>query len=315
MTVVVVVALVLTVLAPVWAAVAAVVDLVARRRRLPTVRIVALMWWWSLLEVVGVAAAGGLWLTGQSRNQRAHYALQRWWAARLVAAVCRATGLRIHLEGTGALGEGPAVCLGRHASMGDALVAGWLFASVAGRNPRFVMKRELLWDPCLDIVGHRLPNYFVDRSSTSPETEVAGIRAMGDGLGAGDVAVIFPEGTRASDTKRASRLARLAETAPGRHATLAGLTHLLPPRSAGAAALLGAAPDADVVLMWHVGFDGLDSPRGIWAQLVAGDPGATVVLSAHARSGVPAGAAFVAWLDDQWVAMDAEVAAASGLSH
>ena len=30
---------------------------------------------------------------------------------------------------------------------------------------RYVLKRELLWDPCLDIVGQRVPNIFVDRDA------------------------------------------------------------------------------------------------------------------------------------------------------
>ena len=51
----------------------------------------------------------------------------------------------------------------RHASLADSLVSAWVITSVAGMNPRYVLKRELLVDPCLDIVGNRLPNHFLDR--------------------------------------------------------------------------------------------------------------------------------------------------------
>lgn len=308
---VVLAAVALTVLAPIWLAVVAVVDLVRRRRHFPLVRLGVFAWCWSLLEIAGVSASAALWVVGQGRNQRLHYRLQRWWAARLIGALCATTGLRIEVEGADGLGDGPLICLGRHASLGDALVSAWVFGSWANRTPRYVMKRELLADPCLDIVGQRVPNYFVDRSNPAVDTEVAGIGAMAAGLGPGDVAVIFPEGTRASEPKRAARLAQLAERSPGRHQRLVGITHVLPPRPAGAAGLLAAVPEADVVVLWHVGFDGLDTFGRIIAALADGAPRARVVLEHHDRASVPGGDAFMAWLDDRWVDMDAKVAAAA----
>lgn len=187
-----------------------------------------------------------------------------------------------------------------------------MFGSWAGRTPRYVMKRELLADPCLDIVGQRVPNYFVDRSNPVADTEVAGIAAMAAELGPRDVAVIFPEGTRASAAKRVSRLSQLAERSPARHARLADITHVLPPRPAGAAGLLAGVPDADVVVLWHVGFDGLDSFGRIISALAHGaPPRARVVLERYDRSSVPSGDDVVAWLDEHWVDMDAKVRAAA----
>jgi 1-acyl-sn-glycerol-3-phosphate acyltransferase len=308
---VVVAAVLLTVLAPLWVPVTVIVDVVRRRRHLPLVRLGTFAWCWSLLEIAGVVASGALWVVGQGRNRRLHYRLQRWWAAHLIGALCATTGLRIEVEGADVLGDGPLICLGRHASLGDALVSAWVFGSWAGRTPRYVMKRELLADPCLDIVGQRVPNYFVDRSNPVADTEVAGIAAMAEGLGDGDVAVIFPEGTRASTAKRAARLEQLAERSPARHRRLAGLTHVLPPRPAGAAGLLAKVPDADVVVLWHVGFDGLDTFPRIIAALAHGAPRARVVLERHDRSSVPDGDDFIGWLDDRWVEMDGRVRAAS----
>lgn len=309
---VLIVAVLLTVTAPLWLATTAVIDLVRRRRHLPLVRLGAFAWCWSVLEVIGVTAAGALWLVGQRNNRALHYRLQRWWAANLIGALCATTGLRIEVQGADDLGEGPLVCLARHASLGDALVSAWVFGSRAGRYPRYVMKRELLADPCLDIVGQRVPNYFVDRANPAASEEVAGIAAMAEGLGPRDVAVIFPEGTRATAAKRRTRLAELAERSPERHQRLSGLTHVLPPRPGGAAGLVTQVPAADVVVLWHVGFDGLDSFGRIIAALADGAPRARVVLERFARASVPDGDAFVAWLDDRWVALDANVRRALG---
>jgi len=306
----VVAAVLLTVVAPLWVPATVVVDLTRRRRHLPLVRLGVFAWCWSVLEVAGVTAAVTLWLVGQGRNRPLHYRLQRWWAGSLIGALCGTTGLRIEVEGADGLPERPLVCLARHASLGDALVSAWVFGTKAGRDPRYVMKRELLADPCLDIVGQRVPNYFVDRSNPAVDAEVAGIATMAAGLGQRDVAVIFPEGTRSSPTKRVDRLERLAERSPQRHRRLAHVAHVLPPRPAGAAGLVDAVPGADVVVLWHVGFDGLDTFGRIMTALAHGAPQARVVLECHDRSEVPGGDAFVAWLDGVWVDMDARVGAA-----
>lgn len=305
---VVVGAVVLTVTAPIWALLAAVVDLLRRRWRLPALRLLAFGWCWCWLESIGVTVAGFLWVCGQARNQEAHYRLQRWWAARLIGALRVTCGLSVEVDGLEELTAGPLVVLGRHASLADALVSAWVFGTLAHRRPRYVLKKELELDPCLDIVGHRLPNYFVDRSSLATARELEGIEAMASGLAAGEVAVIFPEGTRANDRKRAKALHRIGHRDPQRAEKLSDLHHLLPVRPAGATALLGAVPDADVVVMGHIGFEGLDTFGGILGRLGRREPGAEILLDTFSRAAVPAGAAFGHWLDDRWLELDAQVA-------
>jgi 1-acyl-sn-glycerol-3-phosphate acyltransferase len=119
-----------------------------------------------------------------------------------------------------------------------------------------------------------------------------------------DVAVIFPEGTRANDTKRLRALKKISERSPERAERLSGLSHLLPPKAAGASALLEAVPDADVVLMWHVGFEGLDTFKGIFRRLTYAEPDAVVVIESIKRSTIPKGDAFAEWLDAQWLRLD-----------
>jgi len=296
----------LTLCAAVVYPLAALVDLVRLRRRLPLTRLLAFAWCWSWLELAGVAASAALWLTGRSGDPLPSYRLQAWWADRLMGALRVTCGLDPRIEGADQLRPGPVVLLVRHASLADSLLTVWAVTTV-GLRPRVVMKKELLVDPCLDIVGNRLPNCFVDRGAADSAPELAAIAAMAGGMGAEDAAVIFPEGTRANDDKRARALDRIAQGDGDRAARLAGLTHLLPPRTSGARAILGAAPDADVVVGWHVGFEGLDDFGGILDAL--GGPRRDVRLQFHrvARSEVPEGDGFTEWLDGQWLRLDAEV--------
>jgi hypothetical protein len=216
-------------------------------------------------------------------------------------------GLQITVEGAEHVGTGPFIALGRHASLADSIMSSWVIASHVGLRPRFVLKKELKMDPCLDILGHRLPNYFVDRESSDIAGELQGIEQMGAGLGVKDCAVIFPEGSRASAKKRVRALERLRERSPQRAETLAGLKYLIPPKPAGANALLSAVPEANVLTMWHSGFDGLDTFSGILSHLGRAKANVHVRVEQISRSSIPSGEAFVSWLDAKWVEMDIAV--------
>jgi 1-acyl-sn-glycerol-3-phosphate acyltransferase len=305
-------AVLLLVLAPIWLLVSAVLDLVTGRFRVPTSRLLAFALLWTWLELAGILASVGLWCVGRARDRRANYALQRWWAARLIGSLRVTCGFRIEVRGAEHLGEGPLVVLGRHASLGDALVSAWALGSLAGRTPRYVLKKELSLDPCLDIVGRRLPNYFVDRSASAVRRELEGIATLAEDLQSTDVAVIFPEGTRANHAKRSSSMQRMRARDPIRSGRLQDLQHLLPPKPSGAQALLDAAPGAGVVLMWHIGFDGLDTFSRIRRRLAAGPVRALVVFEREDRRDMHTGERFVEWLDDRWLHLDRSVAAAMG---
>lgn len=300
-------AILLLLLAPLWLVIGALVDLLRGKWHLPIVRLLGFSLCWAWLEVGGVSGAIFTWVIGRARHMPTQYALQRWWTKWLIRSLRITCGLRIDPQGASSLPYGPLVCLGRHASLGDALVSAWILGSVAHRFPRYVMKRELLIDPCLDIVGQRIPNRFVERGSAAVRQELAGIQGMATDMNDYDVAVIFPEGTRANDDKRTYLLERIGKRSPERQQKLSLLKHLVPPRAAGAEALLKAVPTADVVLMWHVGFDGLDTFGGILRRLEQGPSTAKVVFEVISRSEIPVGAKFSDWLDDRWVEIDAKV--------
>lgn len=297
-------AIVLTVTLPLWALVTMAVDAVRGRWRFPISRLIGFATCWAWLETIGLVLALFLFFTGRGRSVPAHYALQTWWCRSLIQALGFTVGLQITVEGAENVGAGPFVAFCRHASLADSIMSSWVVASHVGLRPRFVLKKELKMDPCLDILGHRLPNYFVDRESSNVAGELQGIEQMAAGLGLKDCAVIFPEGSRASAKKRVRALEKLRERAPERAEILSGLKYLIPPKPAGANALLSAVPEANVLTMWHSGFDGLDTFSGILRHLGRAKANVHVRVEEISRASIPSGDAFVSWLDAKWVEMD-----------
>lgn len=303
---------VLLVLLPIWLPVMLVVDLVTAPKRLPRTRLLlfGLCWFW--LETGALLRIFFVWATGGADDLDRMTGVQRWWATNLLRALRLTAGLRVRIEGVEAITPGGAIVMARHACLADSLVTAWSIVGAAGKRVRFVLKRELLSDPCLDIAGNRLQNHFLDRHATDSGPELDALRALTRGLGPDECGAIYPEGTRANPKKRARALEKIGERDPERARRLSGLRHLIPPRPAGALSMLEGAPDADVVLAWHIGFDGMDTFPGI----VAGVPpllvGRTIRFVARRvpRTEVPSGEAFTAWLDEQWLAMDDEVGAA-----
>ena len=187
----------LLLLVPIWLPIAVVVDVVRGRPRLPSVRLLLFALGWAWLESTSVVIAFALWLAGQRNNHEIHYRLQAWWAASVLGVLRATTGISVSVENVGELRPGPVVMLCRHASLADSLVSAWVITSLAGLRPRYVLKRELLADPCLDIVGNRLPNYFLDRQAADSQVELDALTLLSTGMSTTDVAVIFPEGTGA----------------------------------------------------------------------------------------------------------------------
>ena len=196
----------------------------------------------------------------------------------------------------------------RHASLADSLLSAWVVTSVAQMNPRYVLKKELLLDPCLDIVGNRLPNHFLDREASDSGAELDALRTLSMNMESDEVAIIFPEGTRATPAKRERAMEKLRERDPERAARLEDLRHVLPPRPAGSAALVEGHTAADIVFAWHVGFDGLDNFGGILRHLERTPLPVQFHTRRVSRSDVPSGEAFTRWLDEQWGVVDQAVA-------
>jgi 1-acyl-sn-glycerol-3-phosphate acyltransferase len=223
----------------------------------------------------------------------------------LFHSVVRLFSLRVEVDDDADAGRGPYLLLVRHSSTADTLLASALISYPHRLRLRYVLKRELLWDPCLDIVGNRLPNVFVDRGSSDPALETARIAATAADMGPHGGLLIYPEGTRFSQAKRARVIERLARQGRTKLLEYARSVHsVLPPRPAGTLALLEAAPDSDVVVCAHTGFEGAASLGAIWSGALLGQT-IRVQLRRVPRSRIPTDrAGALAWLLDEWRRVD-----------
>lgn len=295
------------------------VDL-ALRRRWGTVRLVLYGTWWTALELTGVLVAAVLWLRYAPRRQlegsssfRAHSRLQRWWASNLLRGARVLLGLEHDLDDASDLRQGgPLVVLARHGSQGDALLVAALLAK-SGLRPRFILKRELLWDPCLDVVGHRIPNYFVDRDTEDNRDELMNLGRLAEGMEPDEALVIFPEGTRFSEAKLNRAVQILRETAIARSGSAERLRHVLPIRTAGVLAVLKAAPTSDLLFLNHVGVSDFRGLSDLWRNVPFQSP---LRFNAERvrRNGVPPSDStkeMIGWLDERWEMFDSWVEANS----
>jgi 1-acyl-sn-glycerol-3-phosphate acyltransferase len=256
--------------APFWLPLTILVDLV-RHSRGVALRSAAAITVYLSCEIMGIVASGGLWAWNrilpidEERWTEIHFRLEAWWGTTLFRAAVRLFGLRLEIESDADLGRGPYLLLLRHASTVDTLLASALVSRPHGLRLRYVLKRELLWDPCLDIVGHRLPNVFVDRFAEESAQEIRRVQALARDLGARDGILIYPEGTRFSEAKRRRVLERFNQKGDAKMLDYArSLEYVLPPRPGGTLGLLEAAPEADVIVCAHTGFEGAASLAELW---------------------------------------------------
>jgi 1-acyl-sn-glycerol-3-phosphate acyltransferase len=286
-----------------WGPLAGAIDLARADLRFPRLRLLSFAWTWTTLEAIGSFAAAALGLGGRSSDVESHYRLQRWWARRLVDSLGILAGLRIEVDGLERLVPGPVVLCVQHVSVADALLPAWLLGQV-GMRPRYVLKDDLLIDPCLDIVGQRIPNHFVDRVPDDLGVELVAIEELARDMAARDGAVIFPEGMVVTDSRRARAVDRLRARDPERAERLRDLRRLAPVRPAGTAALLRGAPDADLVIVTHTGLEAMARVADAPANVPLRDP-VRVRIRRVPRAQIPAGEDFARWLDDEWLVADA----------
>ncbi len=311
--VVVILFILLTALLPLILVVALGADLVRWvRRRIPfvAVRLALSGWVYLAVEIFGLSVLMVIWVvsgfgTARDLSLRLTYRLQAWWAAILLGTIRVLFSVRFRVEGDEVVRPGPVIVMMRHASMADTLLPNALVTRRHGIFLRYVLKRELLIDPALDLAGNRLINYFVDRRSTDGDTEVRAVRALTIGLTESEGVLIYPEGTRFSRDRRERIIARLEERDPQLAARAARLRHVLPPRLGGSLALLDSHTPADLVFVTHVGLDGLARIEDLWE---GGLIGASVEIAFWrvSHTEMPTGReARIDWLFGQWEKVDA----------
>lgn len=288
------------------------VDALRRTGRLATLRCTLAITLYLACEAVGLAASLILWLaaklppfTDEERFVHWNLVLQRYWARTLFEGARRLFSMHTEVTGADELERGPLFVFSRHASTLDTLLPAVFVSHPDRLRLRWIMKEELRWDPCLDVVGRRTRNAFIRRGSDDPEREIAIIRRLAADLGASDGVLIFPEGTRFSASKRARAIEQLrAGSHPERAETARALRHVLPPRLGGPTALLAMRPDVDVVFLAHRGFEGISNLNDIWSGALVGRqirlhfwrvPSARIPREEAARA---------RWLDAEWMRID-----------
>ena len=244
------------------------------------VRVVAIAVDYCVRHLACTAACGGLWVASgfgrhvtSLRMRRAHYALLRWFVAGIYRTMTRLTRVDVRVTDSTAAEQllsarrGPVLVLSRHAGEGDSLLVLHELLVRHRRSPRVVLHEALRLDPLIDILGHRLPNRFVDPRGGDTEREIA---AMARDLGDEDALLIFPEGGNFSHARRRRGIERLVRAGHCEEAAWAReMRHVAAPRPGGTLAAIEAAPRAAVVFVGHVGV-----PMGIrelWRRMATGE--------------------------------------------
>ena len=291
---------------PAWIALALLYDVAHRRwRRLAATRIALMLPVSLTIECVGLLLLFLVFLTtlgAPSRRAAATWHVQQAYTRAHLFVVAKAFALRFEVEGDALVKPGPLLVFIRHASLLDVMLPGVFLAAKHGLRLRYVLKRELLLEPCLDIAGHWLPNHFVARDGVDTHREIDAIRALATNLKPSEAVLLYPEGTLFSASKRERAIATASDEAARAHAR--SLQHLLPCRIGGATALLDAAREVDVLFVAHAGFEGLRNAT----EIARGDIVGRTIRLRYWR--IPASevprepAAQVQWLRSQWSMVD-----------
>lgn len=283
-------------------------DLRGGRTALPTFRLWVFTIVYILHEWFVLPLSALLWVRGgfgRSLDIPLHSRIQGRWAGSLLRWAGRLLDVSVEWPDPEAFPDGKIVVLSRHASMIDAVLPGHLFPSLLGRPVHYVLKRELMWLPSLDIFGHRLGNHFVDRAGDT-EREVAAIIDLIDNAEQNAGIVIFPEGTYATPLTREKVIASLERRGDTELVDFTNqLDYLLPPKPAGAIALLQRAEI--VVIFGHIGLEGVAEFKGLRHNLPATRPILTKAWSFHISDLPDLDDARIEWLRERWVALDAWV--------
>lgn len=294
-------------LSPLWLVVALIADAVAGLKRLPTVRLCVYLLVYLCFELIGTVSAAWLWIqgsAGRSLNLERHRAVQGWWASGLLRWAGRLLGIRLDLDDPAKLPSDTFIVLSRHASMVDAVIPAAVITGQLHRYVHYVIKRELQWDPSIDLFGGRLGNHFVARGENT-EAEEKAIADLASSALPKSALVIFPEGTYSTAKTRArvlKSIKKMGDQALVERAET--LKALLPPKPAGTLALLNAQPNADVVIVGHVGLGGVAELRGLRQRLPLTSP-VTVRWWTHSRSELPnTEDGLTKWLGERWLELD-----------
>lgn len=311
---VVAVALVLAVgLAPLWLVVMLVADAVVDWKRHQFLRVYLMITALLLNEAFGLITIFVAWVAsgfGLFTHREWSYRLLGMIHGQWTHNIARATEVFFDAEfdivGAELVEPAPVIILQRHISLLDAILPSKFISYRRNNAPRHVLMRELRFDPCIETIGHRTPNHFVDRAAGGAK-ELAAIEAVGRTLGPHGSGVIFPEGGFRTEARYERAVESLDKKDPELGERARRLRHVMPPRPGGTRALLDGAPGVDVIVVAHAGYEGFSTIKDIITNApISGK--ISVELKRIARSEIPEDEAeFNQWLFDQYDWIDAFV--------
>ncbi|EGC37975.1 hypothetical protein DICPUDRAFT_53560 [Dictyostelium purpureum] len=347
-----IVLVVLTILFPVLAIVALAFDMYhyKRRKGLNYVRILSFFESYLLIEAIALFSTFliyALYMVSlvfasdpeQKRYFRWNYWYQSWWGGKMLFGWSTSLlGIQVELEIDGnvkekfvapyngnikqriadSLGVGPKIVFSRHASFADTLVPQGIFSQFY--HMRYIVKKELLWDPALDVSGSRTPNFFLfrDAGTDGMDVEMDAIRSMVSDFKPSepDVTCIWPEGTRFSKSKREKVLESFKKKNDTKNYQLASnLKHTLLPRVGGVLALLESNPCGDILFCYHFGMEASSN----FSQMMNGELCNRVVKIKFEQikyKDIPkTKQERIDWLLNKWVDIDKWVAKQDELYH
>jgi 1-acyl-sn-glycerol-3-phosphate acyltransferase len=267
------------------------------------------------LELATLIACGALWLASgcgvlirRPHFQRLHDRLLRWFvhgiAGRWLALLDIDLPAEEPTEATRALDrDSPLLLFSRHAGPGDTILLMDRLLTRFDRSPSVVFKQSVAIDPCVDLIGHRLPHAVLDTSDK--EGCEARIEQVAAELGERGVLLLFPEGGNFTVERRRRAVRKLWRTDRRQEAAKAeNMSHMLPPRPSGALAALRGNPGADVIFAVHSGLGLAAFPREIWRETPLGKTFNTHMWLAAAADRPSEPDAQVAWIYDWWKRLD-----------
>jgi 1-acyl-sn-glycerol-3-phosphate acyltransferase len=235
-------------------------DAVGKRVGHPTARLWLYGIVWLAHEWIAISVAAALSVVrifSKAKALAGYHWMQGWWMNAVLVWARRLLRIALNLPEPPAMPEGQLIIISRHASPVDAIIPAWLLPRILNRPVHYVIKRELLWMPSIDLFGGQLGNHFVTRGGNT-DHELAAITRLGQMAEPDAALVIFPEGTYSTSAARERVRKSLRSRGEDDLADLAdSLVHLLPPKLAGFEAFLDAAPEASVVVMGHAGLEGV----------------------------------------------------------
>ncbi len=212
------------------------------------------------VHLLGLLQLFGAWVYGlpQSPGRRREIALkvELWFIPKTIWLAEKIYGMEIILDNIEACSPGPILLLSRHASTLDTILPIKILGEAHGMGMRIVQKDILKWNALVDVASHRSPRAFIKRGSNNIEREIGHMKHLLEGIGRGDALVVFPEGSRFTEAKKARIVEKIAKRDPAAAKRANRLQSVLPVRPAGTTALMDARPDIDIVFLAHTGLEG-----------------------------------------------------------